>query len=50
MLMGFPAWRMYDRQGKCIASVRAFSLREAREVFRYHGFTGHRVKKARRGV
>ena len=44
-LMQFPIWRMYDREGRCIASVRAFSLKEARNVFRYHGFTGNRVKK-----
>lgn len=48
ILMGFSAWRMYDREGNYIASVRAWSLKEAREVFTYHGFTGNRVRKVLR--
>lgn len=46
-LLYFPIWRMYDKEGNIIASCRAFTLKEARAVFKYGGFTGNKVKKFR---
>lgn len=45
-------WRMHDRgkDGKVVhyyLTVRAFTVKEARNVFKYHGFVGGRLKKIR---
>lgn len=43
-LLALPAWRMY-KNGQCVVSVRAATLREARAIFNAHGYVGGRVKK-----
>lgn len=48
-LMGMPAWRLYGRGGAIVASCRAATLKEARELFARHGFVGARIRKGKHG-
>jgi len=41
-----PAWHLMDAKGKVVASIRADSAIEARDVFKREGLQGVRVKKA----
>lgn len=45
-LMRLPAWRLDDAEDGIIASVRAATAQEARELFRAHGLAGSRVRRA----
>jgi hypothetical protein len=48
-LLRLPAFGLYDEHGKLVASVRAVTIEDARDVFRRYatryGYTGVRVRK-----
>lgn len=49
-LMELPAWGLFDREGRLVASIRAEDAHVARTLFKAHGYSGYRVRKvAERG-
>jgi hypothetical protein len=44
-LMRLPAYGLYDAQAALVATVRAATASEARDLFRKHGMRGARVRR-----
>lgn len=44
-LMGLPAYGLYDEAGALVATIRAATAFDARDLFRRHGLKGARVKR-----
>jgi hypothetical protein len=44
-LMSLPAWGLFDGIGALVATVRARTAFDARDLFREHGLQGERVKR-----
>jgi hypothetical protein len=44
-LMSLPAWGLYDKNGKIVATVRTKTSGEAVGIFNEHGLVGLFVKK-----
>jgi len=44
-LMRLPAYGLYDRDGKLVATIRANSAEEARDIFKRAFLNGDRVRR-----
>lgn len=44
-LSRLPAYGLYDTAGRLVATIRAASATDARDLFRRHGLSGARVRR-----